>query len=176
MIAILQDLRRKHGFRFRGFNDMSAAEVARDTCLSEDNAVRARQRLCTEPLLWQDDAAAFDLFSAELAASGLRLLRGGRYWHVTSNADKAAAMQKLGKLYETAAHHGFTSVALGDSPNDAAMLRAADIAVVIRRKDGSAMRLASSNRTITTDVPGPTGWNDAVIQIVNEMTPAATAT
>lgn len=176
VIAILQTLRAEHGFHFRGFHDMSAAQVARDTGLSEDEAARARERLCTEPLLWQDDAAAFELFSTGLAAAGLRLLRGGRYWHVLSSADKASAMRELTTRYEAAGLHGYTTVALGDSPNDAAMLQAADIAVVIRHKDGAAMRFESARRCIVTEQPGPAGWNDAVLRILNEISPAVAAT
>lgn len=176
VIATLQQLRAEHGYRFRGFNDMSAAEVARDTGLGEDEAALARDRLCAEPLLWQDDEAALERFSVELAAAGLRLLRGGRYWHVLSNADKAAAMRELCGLYEAADHHGYTTVALGDSPNDAAMLRAADIAVVIRRKDGSVMPFESGNSRIISELPGPAGWNDAVIRILNEMPRTAALT
>jgi mannosyl-3-phosphoglycerate phosphatase len=71
VIPVLHDLREQSGFRFRGFHDMSAAEVARDTGLSEAQAILARQRLCTEPLLWQDDDGAFAGFSAKLAEAGL---------------------------------------------------------------------------------------------------------
>jgi mannosyl-3-phosphoglycerate phosphatase len=176
VIATLQRLRERHGFRFRGFNDMSVEEVALDTGLSEHDAALARQRLCTEPLLWLDDEAAFARFSADLVAVGLRLLRGGRYWHVLANADKAAAMRQLTALYEASGHRGYTTVALGDSPNDLAMLNAADIAVVIRHKDGAAMSFESDRRCIVTEQAGPAGWNDAVIHILNEMSQAATAT
>lgn len=176
VIATLQDLRHRHGYRFRGFNDMSNTEVARDTGLGEDEAALARQRLCTEPLLWQDDADAFERFGAELASAGLRLLRGGRYWHVASSADKASAMHELATLYRRAGECDYTCIALGDSPNDLAMLGAADIAIIIRRKDGAAMTLESGGRVITTELPGPAGWNDAVIRILNEMSPAAVAT
>jgi mannosyl-3-phosphoglycerate phosphatase len=176
VISILHRLRENRGFRFRGFHDMSNAEVARDTGLSEAEAALARQRSCTEPLLWQDDETAFRKFSAELAADGLRLLRGGRYWHVTSSADKATAMRELTALYRRAGECDYTTVALGDSPNDTAMLQAADIAVVIRHKDGTAMDLESSKRCIVTGQPGPAGWNAAVTDILNELSPALAAT
>jgi mannosyl-3-phosphoglycerate phosphatase len=175
VIATLQRLRDRHGFRFRGFSDMSAAEVARDTGLSEADAALARKRLCTEPLLWQDDEAAFERFSTELGAAGLRLLRGGRYWHVLSNADKATAMRELRAQYEAAGRCDYATVALGDSPNDLAMLNAADIAVVIRHKDGTVMNFESDTRCIVTDQAGPAGWNDAMIRILNEMSQGATA-
>jgi mannosyl-3-phosphoglycerate phosphatase len=176
VIAVLRKLRADHGFHFRGFNDMSAAEVARDTGLSVDDAARARERLCTEPLLWRDDKAAFEQFSTELAAAGFRLLRGGRYWHVLSNADKAAAMRQLTALYEAADHCVYTTVALGDSPNDIAMLNAADIAVVIRQKNGSAMNFDSHKHCIITEQAGPAGWNEAMIRILHELSTATTAT
>jgi mannosyl-3-phosphoglycerate phosphatase len=85
-------------------------------------------------------------------------------------------MRELTALYRRADQRDYTCVAIGDSPNDLAMLAAADIAVIIRRKNGEAMTLESTHRSFTTEQPGPAGWNDAVIRILNEISPAPTAT
>ena len=88
-------------------------------------------------------------------------------------------------LYEviTRAHGlpAFTSLALGDSPNDCSMLQAADIAVIIRRKDGSRMDCEAGGHVIRTTEPGPAGWNAAVLQVLQMLaasagTPAHTTT
>jgi mannosyl-3-phosphoglycerate phosphatase len=170
--AVLERLRREQGFRFRGFHDMNAAEIAQDTGLTETGAERARQRLGSEPLHWEDSAQAFTRFTSALAARELRLTRGGRYWHVLGQVDKAAACRRLADLYR---HHGagrFTTLALGDSPNDRTMLAAADIAVVVRHKDGSALDIDPHTRGTVTAEPGPAGWNAAVLKVLRELSAA----
>lgn len=163
LVAQLQQLRQHHGFRFRGFNDMSSAEVARATGLDAHQAACARRRLSSEPLLWQDSAAALVAFREQLAALGLHLTRGGRFWHVMGDTDKAIAMARLCQLYRGAGFRDFTTVALGDGPNDAGLLAAADIAVIIPRKDGGRLDCRGRHETLLAPHPGPAGWN-AVLQ------------
>jgi mannosyl-3-phosphoglycerate phosphatase len=169
VLAVLERLRREQGFRFRGFHDMSVAEIAQETGLTETAAERARQRLGSEPLRWEDSAQALNRFTSALSARELRLTRGGRYWHVLGQVDKAAACRRLADLYR---HHGAgrcTTLALGDSPNDRTMLAAADIAVVVRRKDGGVLDIGPHARCRVTAQPGPAGWNAAVLQVLQEL-------
>ena len=63
------------------------------------------------------------------------------------------------------------TVALGDAPNDAAMLEAADIGVIVANSHGAAMpRLAgeAEGRITRTEKEGPQGWNHAVLAIFQE--------
>lgn len=177
LLADLQRLRLDHGFRFRGFHDMDAGELARGTGLGRAAAELARRRLCSEPLLWEDTAAALEDFRQALAERQLRLVAGGRFWHVLSLADKGSALKRLAALYRRHGLPDFTSLALGDSPNDCGMLQAADIAVLIRRKDGSVMDCATGGRSIRTSRAGPAGWNAAVLQVLQMLSaPAGPAT
>lgn len=174
LLAELRQLRKDHGFRFRGFHDMDADEVARETGLSRAAAELSRQRLCSEPLAWQDTESAMADFRQALAGRQLRLLKGGRFWHVLSQADKGSALQQLGALYRAHGLPAFTTLALGDSPNDCSMLQAADIAAVIRHKDGCVMDCETHGHIIQTTEPGPAGWNTAVLQALQMLSaPAA---
>jgi len=164
--GFLVRLRRTHGFGFRGFADMSDEEVAADTGLSLDEAARARERLCSEPLIWQDSDEALGRFRSCLQAEGLGLTRGGRYWHVVGPWDKAAAMGRLKGCYQERAQVLPATLALGDSPNDRAMLETADIAVVIRPKYGEAMTLKGAR---VSDAVGPEGWSRMVHQVLDEL-------
>lgn len=157
---LLSTLRRESGFVFTGFADMDDDRVAELTGLDSGAAHRARQRLCSEPLLWQDTAAAFDDFARQLQQHGCSLVKGGRFFHVLGQTDKALAMTRLNGSFTQAGFSGFASVALGDSPNDAPMLQAADIAVVIRRKDGGCLQLDTLGSKIVTRASGPAGWNE----------------
>lgn len=171
ILAALAGLRRD-GFRFRGFHDMSDAEVADDSGLPPAAAARARQRLCSEPLLWQDSDAALTAFRDRLAQQGLQLTRGGRYWHVMGPTSKALAMQRLCGLYRQAGLARFSTIALGDSPNDIEMLNASDIAVIVRRPDGDTLDCRGAQQTLVTEQPGPAGWNTAVLQLIDQFTQA----
>ena len=64
--------------RFRGFGDMSAAEVADVTGLPPDEAARAKQRAHSEPGLWSGTGAEAKAFLAALAPAGISARRGGR--------------------------------------------------------------------------------------------------
>ena len=59
-------------------------------------------------------------------------------------------------------------MALGDSPNDAQMLGAADIAVVIPPKKGCTLMLEAS-RVLYASEPGPIGWNAAMNTLLDEL-------
>ena len=166
----LDRLRERHGFRFRGFHDMSVAEVAGDTGLPESAAAQARQRMCSEPLQWLDSEPRLAEFGRAIEQAGLRLTRGGRYWHVMGPTDKGVALRRLCDLYRQAGFTDFTTVALGDSPNDAEMLGAADIAVAIRRPDGAWLDCAGARQTLRSAAPGPQGWNDTMLALLDQFT------
>jgi mannosyl-3-phosphoglycerate phosphatase len=168
VLAVLAELR-DAGFRFRGFHDMSDAQVAADSGLDRVAAARARQRLCSEPLRWEDSDERLETFAQRLTEHGLQLTRGGRYWHVMGPTSKAAAMRRLGDLYRQAGFTDFTSIALGDSPNDLEMLTAADIAVIVRRPDGGVLDCQARRQTLTTEQPGPSGWNRAMLQLIDQF-------
>ena len=123
LLRTARRLRADHQYQFRGFSDMSDAEVAACTGLSVAAATRARRRRCSEPLQWLDTAAAFAQFRQAVETAGLQLVQGGRFWHLMGSHDKASAMQRLCEQYRAAGFQGFSTVALGDSPNDVAAAR-----------------------------------------------------
>jgi mannosyl-3-phosphoglycerate phosphatase len=153
--------------RCMAFFELGAAGIAAATGLDLDSARRANERIATEPVLWQDSDAALARFCAAIEARGLRCLRGGRFVHVMGNADKATAMTDLmGAYARMDPARRPTSIALGDGPNDAAMLAAADIAVVVRGRHGHAVRLDRHPRVVYTQDYGPAGWQNALRQIL----------
>ncbi len=158
--ALLASLRSEFGFAFTGFADMDDAEVATLTGLSAAAARLARQRLASEPLLWQDSPEALTAFVAHLRRHGCRLVTGGRFQHVLGDSDKAAAIAALEQDFVHAGFDDFSRIALGDSPNDATMLQSSDIAVVVRAKDGPGLSLNGRAGVFTTRACGPEGWNE----------------
>jgi len=79
ILEVLDSLRKAHGFSFRGFNDMTTEELAEATGLSPEDARKANQRDCSEPIQWLDSDRALEGFREALASRGLNLLRGGAF-------------------------------------------------------------------------------------------------
>lgn len=172
VLEVLQSLRNA-GAHFRGFDDMSADELAQETGLDPMAAERAKRRLGTEPLIWQGTEQELEAFRAALADAELRLVSGGRFLHAMGVFDKADGARFLLSRYrehyrEQSGDESLISVALGDSPNDQQMLECADIAVVIRGVKSKAVQLPSAKHAIRSLKPGPEGWNECVLNLLFE--------
>jgi mannosyl-3-phosphoglycerate phosphatase len=142
------------GAKVRGFGDMSLEEVMQHTGLSKSDAALAQAREFDEPFLFL--AGDEERFASAVAAAGLRLTRGGRFWHVLEAGSKGEALLAL------KAGHGL-AVALGDSENDRSMLEVADIAIVI-----PGGNLKPEPGWLIAPAPGPRGWNDAMLALIAE--------
>lgn len=171
---ILDEMRERRRYPFRGFGDMTSAEVARLTGLDQVSAARARQRIGSEPGVWEGSEAVRQDFIRELGEYGLNAVRGGRFLHIMPSVDKVTAMEVLVSRYRACwPGHELPVVAAGDSPNDAAMLRAADRAVVIRSSDGAWMPLGRREGVLRSPEPGPAGWNHCMNLVLDEFTGVA---
>jgi len=166
LVDLMQQLRRKRGYLFSGFSDMSTSDVVAATGLAAEQAALAKQRLCSEPIRWQDDDAALSEFQQDLASHDLQLLRGGRFYHVlSSQADKGTALRWLLAHYPGKQNCRWYSVALGDGPNDQSMLEAADLAVVIPSASGFAPKPGNIT-VIYAEEAGPVGWNRTLLEVL----------
>ncbi len=163
-------LRTEYDYPFEGFSDWGVDAIAEHTGLPPAKAALAAQREFTEPLTWQGDDRQREAFASALAGRGLRLVRGGRFYSLQGRFDKAQAMQWLQDYYRQQ-HAAVLSIALGDSPNDCAMLNAADIAVVIHSAQSDDMVVDGAGRVIRTTLPGPgpAGWQKAITTIIGEL-------
>lgn len=169
IIAALNQLRNKFNFLFRGFNDMCVEELMAHTRLDAESAQRAKTRLCSEPLLWQQGDESLAIFTKELSHFDLTLTRGGRFYHVMRPVDKGQSMLWLLQQYqEMEPQTQWITVALGDSHNDLKMLEQADIPVLITNPSGSTPDVSHINHLIHPISPGPSGWNEAINLIIDQ--------
>lgn len=166
-LTAIHELRAKRSYSFQGFSDWSEAEISAITGLTAAQASQAKSRFYSEPILWRDSETALQKFQNELQEIGLRLLQGGRFQSIQGRYDKGDAMRSMVfDALEPKQEQPLISVALGDSPNDAAMLNAADIAVIIKSAKSSLIHCPKPQRLIHTQIPGPAGWNEAVLEIL----------
>jgi mannosyl-3-phosphoglycerate phosphatase len=149
------------GCAVRGFGGMNASEIASATGLSLDMAVLAAQREYDEPFEILNPDAAGELCAA-VERCGKRVTRGGRFFHITGNNDKSAAVRIMRQHYP-----GAVSVGLGDAPNDAEMLAAVEIPVVLDSPFASDMlaRLPGARAA----GKGPAAWSRAVLDVLGEF-------
>ncbi|MAM86328.1 MAG: mannosyl-3-phosphoglycerate phosphatase [unclassified Hahellaceae] len=159
----------KGRFRFKGFHDMTTAEVAAATGLAEPDAALAKQRQFSEPLTWQDSPAAMSDFLAAMADCGLTVLRGGRFVHILGNFNKATPMRWLNDYYANRWNAIVETIALGDSQNDIAMLQAADRAYLIRSPAHVPPQINGQANIRIAKGYGPNGWAEAISSEVHTL-------
>lgn len=165
----IRQVRDEHAWGLRGFGDMRTRDVMQLTGLSEAAARSAMQRQCSEPFLWFGSEAELAALGELVRGQGLDLTRGGRFWHLTGQTSKAAGLKAMRTLFAVDSDTLLTTIALGDSENDREMLQAADIAVVIRRSDGTQLQCHGIRQTLYSERAGPAGWNAAMLQVLARL-------
>lgn len=157
----LDVVRERHGLRFRRMGEMDVAEVRELTGLTETGAQQAMRREGSEPLVWEDDGTKLQELHETLRVDGLRLTRGGRFWHVMGAVDKGQAAEWLVARFEALRGYRPQTLGLGDGPNDLALLAATDMSVVIAAGHGQPMPLEKA-LVYRTQAKGPRGWSEGV--------------
>ena len=161
VLEVIHGLRQQRGYDFAGFSDWDVDGVVAHTGLPAARAALARKRNGTEPILWHDSPERFQEFEQAVESAGLRIVAGGRFLHVMGRFDKADGMRAVLQRLQLEQRGQVSVVALGDSPNDAAMLSAADIAVVIQSPRAAQIQ-PTAPRVIRTQGQGPVGWQEAM--------------
>lgn len=150
---------------YQGFGDLSVDEVAALTGLPPEDAARAKNRAFSEPGLWQGGAAEKQQFLDHLATKGIRAREGGRFLTLSMGQTKADQMAAIIARFNPA-----RTLALGDAPNDVEMLQAADHGVIVanpHRPPLPHLPGEGAGRITRTALPGPSGWNAAVLSYLD---------
>jgi len=165
LVRVLAEMAEAAGARVRGFSSMSVADLVALTGLDPEVAAQALRREYDEPFVLESGEEK--RLARGAAARGLRLTTGGRFHHLLGPVDKGRALQRLMALY-AAEGLRFSSVALGDSPNDLTMLQAADRPIVVPRPVGRPhpVLAAALPAAEVAPEPGPAGWNSAVLAVL----------
>ncbi|MGV6847855.1 MAG: HAD-IIB family hydrolase [Marinibacterium sp.] len=157
------DLRR----RFEGFGDMGTDRIAEVTGLPAGRAGLAAERAFSEPGLWHGDVDGEAALIAALAGEGVVARRGGRFLTLSRGGTKADRMGEISARFGSP-----RTIALGDAPNDAEMLEAADHGIVVANPHGPGLpRLAGeeTGRIRRTSVAGPCGWTAGLTDVLSAI-------
>jgi len=163
ILEILSGLRDR--YPFEGYADWNADRIAEKTGLSLEDAARSSDRRFSEPLIWLGTDVDKIYFREDLEGKGLHTLQGGRFLHVLGQTDKGKAVDFIRSRMPGKP----TIVALGDSPNDIAMLKAADIGIVIATPTGKILDFEAENRIIRSTLQGPEGWAETISPLIEEL-------
>lgn len=179
ILGFIEKVRFQHAWQFAGFNDWSVDEISQRTGLPKSAAAAAAQKRYTEPIVWQDSASKLEEFQALAKQAGFSLMKGGRFYHLQGQTDKAKPLAWLKKnaslVFETADGYSQSGnsqpklICLGDNHNDVAMLNFADIPVCVRSPVADYPSLSKQKSVIYTDLEGPKGWNEAVQNILRNF-------
>lgn len=155
---------------FTGFSDMDPADIMTLTGLGEADADQAAQREFGEPVQWLGDEEQRSIFISLMEEKGAKILRGGRFMHVSGDCDKGKALDWLNRSYADQPEQKVpVSIAIGDSQNDVAMLEVADYALIIRSPAHLPPELKRSGPTLISNATGPSGWDEGVRNILQTI-------
>ncbi len=156
------ELRRRTGAPARSLAEIGDDELASLTGLGRPELPLVRERKATLPLVV--DRVWDECLRAALAEDPrLRLVRGDRFLHLQGCHSKADVVPRLVAL---AAPGPGLLVACGDAPNDAELLAAADIAVIVPRPEGPDRDLvAAFPAAVVAPHPCGRGWAAAIAEI-----------
>lgn len=160
--AALTEIARMLGAELQPLDQLSVEEVARRTGLSPQEAERSLRREFDLPFTVESEGVEMQRLEQEMKRRELRLSRGGRFFHVTGRSDKGQAVRALVRLYREDRGEEIRTVGIGDSLNDADMLRVVDIPVVIPNPHSGAPLADQIPQARVAPEPGPAGWNQVV--------------
>ena len=174
---VLNEFRKTHGWKFTPFSDLDESVLAEVTGLPPAQAALAKLQEASETLIWRDSDAGMAAFEDALSQLGLRLVQGARFWHVLDErGGKDQAVNWLTQRYHHYASKSFTTIGLGDGPNDAPLLDSVDYAIVVRglNREGVTLRRDTPERVYHTELEGAAGWREGLDQLFGLSSSAQT--
>ncbi|MDJ0706337.1 MAG: haloacid dehalogenase [Leptolyngbyaceae cyanobacterium MO_188.B28] len=163
--AIAQSL----GRPLKGFGDWSAEQLNALTGLSAADAHRAKAREFTE-LFKTPKNIPIDKLKQAVHEMGFEVVVSDRFSHLIGHeAGVGRAVKHLTQHYQSALPVGqhLTTVGLGDSLSDLALLENVDIPIIVSGLKGEDSDLSKHDWPVAAS-PGPQGWAIAIDKICQD--------
>lgn len=165
LAGCLEELARSAGVPLTPAAALPVAEIRRITGLAEEKVPAMLARGFGLPFLAPDGAGPA-LEAAVREIPGVRLTRGGQFWHLSGEHGKEDALDLLAAT--GAAARPFAG--FGDAPNDAGFLARCDVAVLVPRTGAGVDEALAASVPGARVAPFPTGrgWAAAVERLLAE--------
>jgi len=170
----LLEISRKFGVKVVGFKDLKIKQIASMCNLPYQEARLAKKRDYDEPFYFLDEIKQKErqTIEREFKKSGLKLTKGGRFYHLLGQNDKGKAVRLLSRMYKQNWNTDLLTVGIGDSLNDLPMLKAVDIPVLVKQKESTYDKEIIKRLKIQKAKGiGPLGWNQAVLDLIEKYFP-----
>jgi len=166
---ILEQVRAEVGVNFKGFGDMSAEEVAKETGLDLEAAQHAKEREYDETVKLEGTPEEIGRVLQAVKKAGLNYAHGGRYYDVMGGNDKGRATSILIDLFRKKLGQVKT-VGIGDSLNDLPMLSVVDIPILVQKPGEWWEEVDLPNLNRVKGV-GPEAWNQTIKELLGGISP-----
>ena len=164
---LITKIRSRYEGKFITFAEAGLDGIVAMTGLKSDQASKAAQRQYGEPLSWQGNCIDKREFIKDLENMGANVLEGGRFLHVSGKCDKGIALTWLKNVYQNQVpEQAITTLALGDSGNDIAMLETADYATLIRSPVHELPNIQRKEGLFVSTSTGPKGWSEGISNFI----------
>lgn len=160
----LAEIKKKLKIEFKGVADVSIEELSRLATMPIDYAKRMSEREYGETIL-QIKKSDIPTFTTSIEKMGIKVIHGGRFFDVTMGTDKGKAVSILINLFRKKYRNQIKFFGVGDSANDASMLKLMDVPMVVQKPDSSWSELEIKN-VIRLKGIGPEGWKSAFDKIM----------
>lgn len=160
----LAEIKKKLRIEFKGVADVSIEELSRLATMPIDYAKRMSEREYGETIL-QIKKSDIPTFTTSIEKMGIKVIHGGRFFDVTMGTDKGKAVSILINLFRKKYRNQIKFFGVGDSANDASMLKLMDVPMVVQKPDSSWSELEIKN-VIRLKGIGPEGWKSAFDKIM----------
>ena len=133
------------------------------TKLKLREAENSKIRLFTNPIFWKDTNEKLLNFKSDVMKinKGLKILKGGRFLHISDNYNKAKAVKNFIKTIKSISNDRFLTVSLGDSENDICMLESTDYSCIVKRK-ANKISLKKKDNIYFSKTEAPDGWRESL--------------
>jgi mannosyl-3-phosphoglycerate phosphatase family protein len=160
----LVEIKNKMKIEFKGVGDVSIEELSKLAIIPVEYAKRMSERQYGETIL-QIKETDLPIFTATIEEMGMKALHGGRFFDITIGTDKGKAVDILINLFRKKYHDQVRFFGVGDSTNDASMLKMMDVPMIVQKPDTSWSQLEIEN-VIRLKGIGPRGWKTAFKKIM----------
>lgn len=164
--SALKEIAAETGCKIIGFSDMDPRQISSLTGLDLEQARRAAKREFDEPFIVEDMREDQETLITKAAhRKGLKVSKGGRFFHLHGNSDKGLATRRLIGWYGDMGHSIYC-LGIGDSDNDIPMLEAVDQPIFVGEREKLGSLEAHLSRLMVTTQRGPKGWNEGVMKFL----------